>query len=699
MPRWWEQRRYGMFVHANLATVPAWSPIGQYADWYRSHLGDPVHDVLLHPTPMVEVLAHHRDRWAHVERFDDFWPLLSFERFDPDAWTGLAHAAGMGYTVFVAKHHDGLCWWDAPGTDRTVLHEGPGRNVLAEYAAACERAGLVFGTYYSLLDWGDGRYPSDEYVDRVLHPHVLDLVARYGSKFLWGDGHWGHGPDHWRSQALIDAAHDLDAEIVVNDRWWLERSDVAIYEYETPHDIVDRPWELCRGIAYSFCHNRAERAEHHMTGREIVALLTEVVAKGGNLLLNVGPAVDGTIPELQAAPLRDAGTWIAAHDDVISDSRPWTVWGDELTRYTMTGDRLNAIDLSGAGTFGALGRRVGRVRSVEAHDGAPTDWEQLDDRLRIRRLDRSPVDGPAVYHVELETPPDAPIELFSTPIDEPIDLAPLLADVAPGSIVQLGDGTYLGPVRIPAGVTLRGLGPDRTLIDGREHTAVTLTRGARLEHVTVRGGGERIAWFPRRTISVAEPHALVLGCHVDGHVVVGADDSRVRACRAEGVVASGVERLVVSRSRFVGMRWDVGVEIVGGAGHVVESCELHHHLCAIRISDAVGATVRGNTIVARWWGVHLVRTEAATVVGNAFAHTMRAVDVDAGALAQVTGNAVRDGDSGCIAEHGASSIDVSGNRWERCRIGLLGWDVTALNHHDNDLIDLHDPDHAVVIGP
>jgi alpha-L-fucosidase len=688
-----------MFVHANLATVPAWSPVGQYADWYRSHVGDAVPDVLLHPTPMVEVLAHHRDRWAHVERFDDFWPLLTFEHFEPDEWTALALAAGMGYTVFVAKHHDGLCWWDAPSTERTVLHDGPGRNVLAEYAAACERSGLVFGTYYSLLDWGDDRYPSDDYVDRVLHPHVLDLVERYGSKFLWGDGHWGHGPDHWRSERLIEAARDLDPEIVVNDRWWLERPDVEVYEYQTPDGIVDRPWELCRGIAYSFCHNRAERAEHHMSGREIVALLTEVVAKGGNLLLNVGPAADGTIPELQAAPLRDAGRWIAAHDDVISDSRPWSTWGDESTRYTVTGDRLNAIDLSGAGVFVALGRSAGRVRTIEACDGAPTEWEQLDDRLRIRRLDRSPVDGAAVYQVVLDPVPDAPIELFSTPVDAPIELAPLLEDVAPGSIVQLGDGTYLGPIGVPAGVTLRGLGPDRTVIDGQESTAVTLARGARLEHVTVRGGGQRVAWFPRRTISLAEPHTLVLGCHVDGHIVVDADDSRIRACHASGVVATRVERLVVSRSRLKGMRWDVGVEIVGGAGHVVESCELQHHLCAIRIVDAVGTIVRGNSIVARWWGVHLVGTQAATVVGNAFAHTMRAVDIAAGTLAQVTGNAVRDGDSGCIAEQGASGIDVSGNRWERCRIGLLGWDVTALTHHDNDLIDLHDPEHAVVVGP
>ena len=94
-----------------------------------------------------------------------------------------------------------------------------------------------------------------------------------------------------------------------------------------------------------------------------------------------------------------------------------------------------------------------------------------------------------------------------------------------------------------------------------------------------------------------------------------------------------------------------------------------------------------------------MRTEAASVVGNAFAHTMRAVDIDAGALANVTGNAVRDGDSGCIVERGASGIVVSGNRWERCRIGLLGWDVTGLDHHDNERRDLHDADHAVVVGP
>ena len=273
MPTWWNERRFGIFVHSNLATVPAWAPIGEYSDWYRSHLGEDVADVVLHPKPMVEVLAHHRDRWGHIEQFDDFLPLLTYDEFDPEAWAQLVAQSGAGYSVFVAKHHDGWSWWDAPGTDRTMLHGGPKRNVLAEYAAACERNDIVFGTYYSLLDWGDPRFPDPSYVSDVLHPHVIDLVERYGSSVLWGDGHWGHGPDRWRTRELLDQVRSIDPSVVVNDRWWASPDDVPAgspslvrtFEYEAPDDIIHTPWELCRGLGASFCHNRAERAEHHLS--------------------------------------------------------------------------------------------------------------------------------------------------------------------------------------------------------------------------------------------------------------------------------------------------------------------------------------------------------------------------------------------------------------------------------------------------
>ena len=366
--RWWDHRRFGLLVQASTASVPAWAPIGQYAEWYRAHLDGDVSDTLLHPSPMVETIAHHRDRWAHVEHYDDFLEFLTFDDFDPDAWAELARNAGMSYSVMVAKHHDGLCWWDAPNTERTVVTAGPRRNVLAEYAAACARADLVFGTYYSLLDWSDPRYPTCEYVEQVVHPHVLDLVDRYGSQMLWGDGHWGGGGSHWRSDELIDAARERNPSILVNDRWWSDGPGVRSFEYRLPPTIVDAPWEMRRGLGGSFGYNRAERAEHLMSPRAIVTLLTEVLAKGGHLLLAVGPDATGRIPPAQVSTLERVGEWVRRHGDLVNRSTPWHRWGDGRARYLMLDGTVHAIDVDGTGRFAALGREAGNVRSVTRVD-------------------------------------------------------------------------------------------------------------------------------------------------------------------------------------------------------------------------------------------------------------------------------------------------------------------------------------------
>ncbi len=713
MPTWWDQRRFGIFVHSNLATVPAWSPIGEYSDWYRSHLGEDVADVILHPRPMVEVLAHHRDRWGHIEQYDDFLPLLSYDRFDPEDWAQLIGDAGAGYSVFVTKHHDGWSWWDAPNTERTVLHGGPRRNVMAEFAAACERNDIVFGTYYSLLDWGDTRFPDPAYVSEVLHPHVIDLVERYGSSVLWGDGHWGHDRDVWRSRELLERVWAIDPDVVVNDRWWAEDRDVPAdspdlvrtFEYEPPDEIVDGPWELCRGIGASFCHNRAERAEHHLSGFDIVALLTDVVAKGGHLLLNIGPAADGTIPELQRAPLEAAGTWIRAHQRLIDESTPWDTWGDDEVRYLSVDGEVHAVDLTGRGRFAAITPDRYRVEAVE-RAGTPVGFHQRDDGLRVdggrspleRRTHTGRIDDISVYRVVL-APVEQPVELFAPQPRQPIQLAPLLRDASPGDIVQLGDGTYIGPVTVPAGVIVRGLGTTRTTIDGNGATAVTLERNARLEHLRAGGGPPRLAWLPCPVVDVQGPYATLLGCRVDGHVIVRADDVVIRATSAAGVVADGADRLILSRSQFRGMRWDVGAHLIGGSGHEVDSCEFRDHLCGIRASETTGTIVRGNNVTARWLGIHLEQTEGAHVYGNFIDHTMRGIDIDGGTQAVIDGNAVCDGDSGCIVEWGASDCQVSGNRWERCRIGVLSWEVTGLHAHDNEAIDLHEPDAAYAAGP
>jgi alpha-L-fucosidase len=719
MPTWWNERRYGLIVTTTIATVPAWAPIGQQSAWYRSHLGDDVADTRLQQQPMVEVVAHHRDRWGHIERFDDFLELLTFEQFDAEAWARLAVDAGMGYSLIVAKHHDGLCWWDAPAATRTVLDSGPKRNVLAEYAAACERNDLVFGTYYSLLDWSDDRYPDEDYVDNVLHPHVTDLVERYGSSVLWGDGNWGHGPECWKTKQLLDRLHEISPELIVNDRWGAADGIatgppiVTTFDFDPPDDITPGAWELRRGIGYSLGHNGNERAEHHMSGYDIVALLTEVVAKGGHLLLSVGPTADGVIPDTQAGPLRDAGTWVHAHRDVINRSRPWTSWGDEHVRYLTVDGVLHVVDMSGRGEFPAIDPDTCRVVSVERVSAAgsePIHFDQDHRGLRVN-LPRSspwrrsvlPIHGSlavdvAVYRVALVAV-DSPVELFAPIERSTIDLAPLVDDAAPGEIVQLGDGVYCGPATVPAGVILRGLGPSRTTIDGGGHVALTLGRNSRVEHLAITVSTDRDPASTAAAVAIRGQFASVLGCRVDGPVVVEADDVLIRATALTAARSEHANRLTVSRCQLHGNRWDTGIDLVGGADHEVDSCEIANHLCAIRATDTNGTVVRGNNVEGRWWGIHLQRTERAHVHGNQISHTMRAVDVDGGNSAVVEGNAVTDGDSGCIVERGATACHVAGNHWERCRIGLLAWEANDLRQQDNHIYSLFEPDAAFVTGP
>lgn len=703
VPSWWNKRRYGLFVHSNIATVPSFSPIGEYADWYWSHMGtDQLKDVLLHPAPVAEVLAYHRDRWAHVDRFDDFIPFLSYHRFDADEQLELATSAGMNYLVHVTKHHDGFCWWDAPGTRRTSVLQGPKRNVMAELADACRSRDVLFGTYYSLLDWADERFPDRSYVDEILHPHVLDLVERYGSQILWGDGHWGHGPELWRSEALIERAQEIASaqghELLVNDRWWHPSPHVTTYEYIAPADIELSPWELCRGVGHSFCNNRAERAEHMLSTGALLDLLTEVIAKGGNLLLNVGPSVDGSIPELQQRPIRETGAWVNQHRDVIHNSRPFDQWGDAQVRYVCVGDELIAVDLAAGIEVTLAGLTPDRyeVASVEADDGGALHWEQHRGGVVLSRIDRSPTGLAGVYRIGFR-PVAKAIRLFDERAEPLLALQGLLDAAAPGNIVQLNEGRYQGNVTIPDGVTLRGMGWDRTAIVGSSEMVVQLGAGSRLEHVHVLGGPSRFFNFHAPAIAMYGAGAALVGSHCDGHVLVGADDAVIQSVTGIGVVG-WAERTRIERCTFKGMRWDVGIELTGGSGHVITRNEVIDHLCNVRLRDASASTISENRFEGRWWAVHLANCDHIEVIDNGTQHTMRAVDVEGGNGTIVTDNWVADGDSGAVVEFGATDTSVIDNRIERCRIGVLVWDAPTTRVGPNIFVDLHENTH-VVIGP
>jgi alpha-L-fucosidase len=698
-PDWWNERRYGMFVHAGISTVASFSPIGESASWYWNHLGsDALPDAAdrtvagapRHPSPMAEVLAYHGDRWAHVETYDDFIPFLSYHRFDADDHAELAVASGMRYLVHLVKDHDGFCWWDAPGTTRTSVEQGPGRDVVAELSAACRRHDIVFGTAYSLLDWSDLRYPGAQYVEQVLHPQVLDLVERYGSQIMWGDGAWGHGADVWRSAELIETAKDLaDAqgfELAVNDQWQLSAADFATVEHRPPADIVTGRWELRRPLGSSFGYNRAESAEHLLSPGALFDLLTEVVAKGGNLLIDVGPGVDGTISELQQHPLRVVGAWVNDHADIIHAGAPFDQWGDAQIRYVVVGGDVVALDLAAGMEIVLAGLTPDRydVSTVVADDGGALHWEQHRGGVTISRIDHSPQGLAGVYRIGLRPVAEA-IRLFDERDAVPLPLQPLLDAAVSGTVVQLRDGAYRGPVVVPPGVTLRGLGWDRTTIVSDVEPAVRLSDDARLENVhvpsiTIDGGG-----------------AAIVGCRCDGRVEVHNDDVDVRSLIGTTIEVHG-ERSTVERCALRGSQADVGISIVGGSGHRVTRNEVVDHLCGIRLADANASTVTENRLESRSWGVHVLRCDHVEIADNSVQHTMRAVDIDGGNGSVVTGNWMADGDSGALVQFGATDTAVLDNHVERCRIGILVWDAPTTQLGPNTFVDIHEEE-PCVFGP
>lgn len=705
VPAWWERHHFGLLWHTSLASVPAWSPIGSYPSWYRPHIEGELPDVLHHVSPLVEAVEHHRRTWPDIDSFDQFFPYLDFDRFDAASLMALTCEAGATYVVLTAKHHDGLCWWDAPATDRTVLHEGPARNVVAECVEAARRESLAVGASYSLLDWCDRRYPSAEYVLETVHPQVLDLVDRYGVDLLLADGHWGGGESMWRSDQLISTARLHRPDLVVNDRWWSTSHDLRTFEYRMPETIQTEPWELRRGLGLGIGLNLAESDRHLLEPFDIISVLTECVAKGGSLTLIAGLDRHGSLPADHARRLRDAGQWIRDHEQVLARAEPWSAWGDRDAHYFADAgdpDSVTVVDVGGRGRCTALLDVADRIHEVRTANGAPVGFERRSDAVRIDSptgpSGRHRAALPAVYRVALHPRAEPPVQLFPEPPATPVELASVLVGSAAGDVVRLGEGTYLGPARIPDGVTVRGLGSDRTRIDGWESCAVVLGAGSRLEHCSVSSRIERIVWVPKVVVSITGASASLLGCSIAGHVLVDADDVRIKSCRMAGVSSADHDRLVVTRSTIRGMNWDIGIEITGGRGHVLDSNTLEYLIAGIRLHSTAAVEVRGNRMATRWWGVHLIDAQQTTVVGNHFEGTTRAVHVNGGVHNSVIGNAAQDGDSGCLVEAGAVDTTVQGNHWSRCRIGLMTWDAGPVTHDANRFEPVGDAP-ALVSGP
>jgi alpha-L-fucosidase len=367
LPTWYEDAKLGMMICWGLYSVPGWAPLtgelaqiaasegfeaffarNPYAEWYWNSMrieGSPT-------------WHYHRQNYGPAFDYDDFAGEFNagVEKWDPDEWGRLFKRAHVRYTVLVTKHADGFLLWPSKRTSPYKRSYHTRRDVVGDLAAAMRRHGIRPGAYYSGgMDWSFKPYiiralrdvyqsivQTPEYIEYVDY-HWRELIDRHGTPILWNDiGYPVEAP----ALELFAYFYNAYPEGVINDRFGqatepqqdeegvIRNPDGQHYDFKTPEyssygTIQPFKWETTRGIGYSYGFNRAETAETFLSAAAAVRLLVDIVSKNGNLILNVGPMPDGTIPELQRRCLEGLGAWLDVNGEAVFGTRPWrTAEGD-----------------------------------------------------------------------------------------------------------------------------------------------------------------------------------------------------------------------------------------------------------------------------------------------------------------------------------------------------------------------------------
>ncbi|MBX2951176.1 MAG: alpha-L-fucosidase [Leadbetterella sp.] len=331
-PAWFEDAKFGIFIHWGVYSVPAWATLSNadgfgsnYAEWYWQRLNNK--DLKIHK----EFVDFHQKVYAG-KPYQDFANDFKAELFDPDRWAGILKESGAKYVVLTSKHHEGFTLWPSKQSwNWNAVDIGPRRDLLGDLTRSVKAKGLKMGYYYSLYEWYNPLYTTDldTYIDQRMLPQMKDLVESYQPDILWGDGEWDHPTAKWRVAPFMSWLFNeskVKDSIVINDRWGSDTRNKYGSFYTTEYADVskvkfNRPWEECRGIGESFGYSRNENLEMYSSADKLVHMLVEIVSKGGNLLLNIGPRADGGIPVIMQERLAEMGAWLKVNGEAIYGTR------------------------------------------------------------------------------------------------------------------------------------------------------------------------------------------------------------------------------------------------------------------------------------------------------------------------------------------------------------------------------------------
>ncbi len=298
--KWWRDARFGLFIH--------WGPVslkGTEIGWSRGK----------------ELRGVTRSHYVPIKDYDNLYKQFNPVKFNADRWVQLAKDAGMKYLVFTTKHHDGFVNFDSKLTDYKITSpESPfQRDIVAELADACHRAGLRLGFYHSPPDWHHPDFRTDRH-DRYieyLHGQVRELCTNYGQvDIIWFDG-LGAPPEQWKAHELIKMIRRLQPHIIINNRAGLP-ADFDTPEQKIGSSQIDRPWETCMTLGTQWAWKPNDNLK---SLKQCIQTLVRVVGGDGNFLFNVGPMPDGRIEPRQTRRLRKMGQWHDKYGETIYGTR------------------------------------------------------------------------------------------------------------------------------------------------------------------------------------------------------------------------------------------------------------------------------------------------------------------------------------------------------------------------------------------
>jgi len=269
--------------------------------------------------------------------YDDYMKQLdgfTANNYQPEEWARLIKESGAKYAVITTKHHDGVALWNTKCSDLSVSQKTPAkRDLIQPIVKTFKKNDLKLGLYYSLLDWSHPDYPNKTRTekrytnDAERWNHFVDfnfcqleeLSKQFKPDLFWFDGDWEQSAEAWKARELSESLRKWNKGVILNSRIQ-GYGDYATPEQGLPVTKPSSPWwELCMTMnnSWGFQHN-----DHaYKTPNQIIRILVDCISMGGNLLLDIGPKADGTIPEEQVKILKELGRWTSKHQEAIYETR------------------------------------------------------------------------------------------------------------------------------------------------------------------------------------------------------------------------------------------------------------------------------------------------------------------------------------------------------------------------------------------